>query len=122
MVVFTPLFWNAPETVRYGVGENLYGYAAIKAFRAARPAHGLDREITARRITSFGRDFAAAAPRFQQAVAVAGFAEQLRGSGMGAPSLDGVLAITQRIAPQLANDNDVQEFAQLVARAIELQS
>src|SRR4051794_14184557 len=70
---------------------------------------------------SFGHDFAEAAPRFQQAVAVAGFAEQLRGSGMGAPSLAGVLAITQRIAPQLANDGDVQEFAQLVARAIELQ-
>ncbi len=70
---------------------------------------------------SFGRDFAEAAPRFQQAVAVAGFAEQLHGSGMGAPSLNSVLAITQRIAPQLANDNDVQEFAQLVARAIALQ-
>ncbi|MEO7912471.1 MAG: von Willebrand factor type A domain-containing protein [Roseiflexaceae bacterium] len=69
----------------------------------------------------FGRDFAAAAPRFQQAVAVAGFAEQLRGSGMGATSLAGVLTITQRIAPQLANDSDMQEFAQLVERAIELQ-
>jgi Ca-activated chloride channel family protein len=69
----------------------------------------------------FGRDFAAAAPRFQQAVAVAGFAEQLRGSGIGAPSLASVLAITQRIAPQLANDSDVQEFVQLVGRAIELQ-
>jgi Ca-activated chloride channel family protein len=68
----------------------------------------------------FGRDFAEAAPRFQQAVAVAGFAEQLH-TGMGAPSLDSVLAITQRIAPQLANDSDVQEFAQLVARAIVLQ-
>lgn len=70
---------------------------------------------------SFGRDFAGSAPRFQQAVAVAGFAEQLRGSGMGAPSLADVLAIAERIAPQLANDNDVQEFAQLVARAIDLQ-
>jgi Ca-activated chloride channel family protein len=69
----------------------------------------------------FGRDFAGATPRFQQAVAVAGFAEQLRGSGMGAPTLADVLAITQRIAPQLANDSDMQEFAQLVARAIELQ-
>jgi Ca-activated chloride channel family protein len=69
----------------------------------------------------FGRDFAAAAPRFQQAVAVAGFAEQLRGSGMGAQSLADVLAIAQRIVPQLANDGDVQEFAQLVSRAIELQ-
>jgi Ca-activated chloride channel family protein len=69
---------------------------------------------------SFGRDFAEAAPRFQQAVAVAGFAEQLH-TGTGAPSLDSVLAIARRIAPQLANDGDVQEFAQLVARAIELQ-
>jgi Ca-activated chloride channel family protein len=71
---------------------------------------------------SFGRDFAGSSLRFQQAVAVAGFAEQIRGSGMGAPSLAGVLAVTQRIGPQLANDNDVQEFAQLVQRAIELQS
>lgn len=70
---------------------------------------------------SFGRDFAAAAPRFQQAVAVAGFAEQLRGSGMGAPSLYNVQAIVKHIAPQLANDADVQEFAQLVEQAIELQ-
>jgi Ca-activated chloride channel homolog len=70
---------------------------------------------------SFGRDFAEATPRFQQAVAVAGFAEQLRGSGMSAPSLADVLAITQRITPQLANDSDVQEFAQLVVRASELQ-
>jgi Ca-activated chloride channel family protein len=69
---------------------------------------------------SFGRNFAEAAPRFQQAVAVAGFAEQLH-TGMGAPSLADVLTITQRIAPQLANDSDVQEFAQLVTRAIELQ-
>jgi Ca-activated chloride channel family protein len=69
----------------------------------------------------FGHDFAAAAPRFQQAVAVAGFAEQLRASGMGAPSLADVLTIAERIAPQLANDNDVQEFAELIARAIEIQ-
>jgi Ca-activated chloride channel family protein len=70
---------------------------------------------------AFGRDFAAAAPRFQQAVAVAGFAEQLRGSGMGAPALDDVLAIMERIAPQLANDADAQELTQLVERAIVLQ-
>jgi Ca-activated chloride channel family protein len=70
---------------------------------------------------AFGRDFAQAALRFQQAVAVAGFAEQLRGSGMGAPSLYNVQAIIEHIAPQLANDADVQEFAQLVARAIVLQ-
>ena len=28
------LFWQAPQTVRYGGGENLYGYADIAAFRA----------------------------------------------------------------------------------------
>lgn len=31
------LFWNGPEVVRYGVGENLYGAQAIAAFRRARP-------------------------------------------------------------------------------------
>jgi len=98
------------------------GTALTIQLRYADPKSGEVREIAQPfGSAGFGRDFAAAAPRFQQAVAVAGFAEQLRGSGLGAPSLAGVLAITRRIAPQLANDNDVQEFAQLVARAIELQ-
>jgi hypothetical protein len=44
--------------LRYGVGENLYGAAAIAAFRAARPAVGLDREVLRTAITTFGRDFA----------------------------------------------------------------
>ena len=26
-------FWNSPHTVRLGVAENLYGFAAIAAFR-----------------------------------------------------------------------------------------
>jgi Ca-activated chloride channel family protein len=98
------------------------GTALTVQLRYADPKSGEVREIAQPfGSAGFGRDFAAAAPRFQQAVAVAGFAEQLRGSRLGAPSLAGVLAITRRIAPQLANDNDVQEFAQLVARAIELQ-
>ena len=89
--------------------------------RYADPKSGEVHEIAQPFVSDgFGRDFAEAAPRFQQAVAVAGFAEQLH-TGTGAPSLDRVLAITQRIAPQLANDSDVQEFAQLVARASELQ-
>jgi len=98
------------------------GTALTVQLRYADPKSGEVREIAQPfGSAGFGRDFAAAPPRFQQAVAVAGFAEQLRGSRLGAPSLAGVLAITRRIAPQLANDNDVQEFAQLVARAIELQ-
>ena len=31
------LFWANPHTVRYTVAENLHGYDAIRAFRAARP-------------------------------------------------------------------------------------
>ena len=30
------LFHDDTRTIRYGGGENLYGYAAIKAFRSAR--------------------------------------------------------------------------------------
>src|SRR4029077_7679155 len=36
-------FRDDARTIRYGVGENLYGYEAIKAFRAARSAVGLAR-------------------------------------------------------------------------------
>src|SRR6476659_186038 len=36
-------FRDDPRTLRYGVGENLYGYAEIKAFRAARSPAGLAR-------------------------------------------------------------------------------
>lgn len=52
------LFWQSPHTVRYGATENLYGSAAIRAFRDGRPAAGLSRRITERSITSFGSDSA----------------------------------------------------------------
>jgi hypothetical protein len=65
--VLDRLFWNSPHTIRYGVGENLYGYAAIAAFRAARSATGLDRTLTNTVITTYGRDFATANTEFQRA-------------------------------------------------------
>ena len=52
------LFWDSPHTLRYGVGENLYGHEAIRAFRAARPAAGLSREILRTQITTYGDSFA----------------------------------------------------------------
>ncbi|TBV09429.1 oxalurate catabolism protein HpxZ [Phytopseudomonas dryadis] len=52
------LFWRSPHTVRYGATENLYGSAAIRAFRDGRPATGLARRIIERSITSFGSDHA----------------------------------------------------------------
>ena len=52
------LFWHDPRTVRLGAGENLYGIEAIRAFRAARPAAGLARDLRHTTITTFGADMA----------------------------------------------------------------
>jgi ketosteroid isomerase-like protein len=59
-------FCDDPRTLRYGVGENLYGYEAIKAFRAARSAVGLARTRSKTVITTFGRDFAVASTLFHR--------------------------------------------------------
>lgn len=54
------LFFDDPNTVRYGVTENLYGYEEIKAFRAARSPAGLARKLERTKITTYGDDFATA--------------------------------------------------------------
>jgi hypothetical protein len=64
--VLDELFWNAPTTIRYGAGENLIGYAAIQAFRAARPSAGLARRLSNTVITTYGWDFATAMTEFQR--------------------------------------------------------
>jgi len=66
VAVLDELFWNSRHTLRYGAGENLYGYEAIAAFRAARPARGLEREVLKTVITTFGRDFATANVEFRR--------------------------------------------------------
>ena len=60
------LFWTADEVIRYGGGENLYGHAAIAAFRAARPAAGLERTLERTVVTTFGTDFATASTLFRR--------------------------------------------------------
>ena len=60
------LFKDAPYTIRYGAAENLYGYAEIKAFRAARPSQGLARTLERTVITTYGRDFATASTMFHR--------------------------------------------------------
>ncbi|MCW5221016.1 oxalurate catabolism protein HpxZ [Verminephrobacter aporrectodeae subsp. tuberculatae] len=60
------LFWNSPHTLRYGATENLYGYAAIAEFRAARAPQGLQRSLLKTVITTYGRDFATANIEFQR--------------------------------------------------------
>jgi hypothetical protein len=58
------LFWAAPQVLRYGVGENLYGQAEIAAFRRARPGGSPQRRLTRTVITTFGADFATANTEF----------------------------------------------------------
>jgi hypothetical protein len=64
VAVLDELFWNAPQTLRYGITENLLSYAEIAGFRAARPPVGLARELRNTRITTFGDDFAVANTEF----------------------------------------------------------
>ncbi len=60
------LFRKDTSTIRYGIGENLYGYAAIAAFRAARNPAGLMRELSKTVITTYGRDTAVASTLFHR--------------------------------------------------------
>ena len=50
------LFWDAPEVVRFGATENLYGGDEIRAFRSARQAVNLAREVRQLRVVTFGDD------------------------------------------------------------------
>ena len=61
------LFRNAPETLRYGVAENLYGYAEIAAFRSARSPVGLARTLERTVITSYGDSMATANTLYRRA-------------------------------------------------------
>ena len=64
VAVLDELFRADKRTLRYGIGENLYGYDAIMAFRAARSPMGLMRQTAQTVITSYGRDAAVASTLF----------------------------------------------------------
>ena len=66
IATLTALFRKAPETIRYGIGENLYGAEEILAFRQARPAVNLERTIDRTVITAYGRDCATASTLFHR--------------------------------------------------------
>jgi Protein of unknown function (DUF3225) len=63
------MFRRDPRTIRYGVGENLYGYEEVAAFRAARSPINLVRTRSRTVITTYGRDFAVASTLFHRAAA-----------------------------------------------------
>ena len=59
-------FWADGRTIRFGAAENLFGFDAIAAFRAARPAAGLERSLDRTVITTFGTDAATASTLFRR--------------------------------------------------------
>jgi hypothetical protein len=60
------MFRDDPRTIRYGAGENLYGYPEIKAFRAARLPVALGRTLSRTVITTYGREFATASTLYER--------------------------------------------------------
>lgn len=62
--VLEELFWHSPRTVRYGVGEDLYGWQAISDFRRARRNGPFARRLENTVITTFGTDFATASTEY----------------------------------------------------------
>jgi hypothetical protein len=64
IAVLDELFRADRRSLRYGVGENLYGYDEIMAFRAARSPIGLGRKTARTLITTYGRDTAVASTLF----------------------------------------------------------
>ena len=64
VAVLDALFRADARTLRYGIGENLYGYDAVTAFRAARSAAGLMRKTAKTLITTYGRDAAVSSTLF----------------------------------------------------------
>ena len=64
VAVLDQLFRADSRTLRYGIGENLYGYDAIMAFRAARSPAGLMRRTAKTVLTAYGRDAAVASTLF----------------------------------------------------------
>jgi Protein of unknown function (DUF3225) len=62
----TAMFHADPRTIRYGAAENLYGHAAIAAFRAARSPVGLARTLSQTVISTYGSDCAVSSTLFHR--------------------------------------------------------
>lgn len=66
VAVLDASFKDAPETIRYGIAENLYGFGEIAAFRSARSPVGLKRTIERTVITTYGDAMATANTLFRR--------------------------------------------------------
>ena len=72
------LFYKDARSLRYGIGENLYGHSEIAAFRAARSPAGLARTLSKTVITTYGRDFAVASTLFERTTAPGRIGRQMQ--------------------------------------------
>jgi hypothetical protein len=64
--VMDSLFWDAPEVVRFGLAENLYGGEEVRNFRQNRPNPKIEREILNLKIVTFGKDAATVTLEFRR--------------------------------------------------------
>jgi hypothetical protein len=62
----TAMFWAAPEVMRFGVTENLYGFEELEAFRKSRPSVGLARTVKRLDIVAFGTDYGSITLEFER--------------------------------------------------------
>ena len=57
-------FWQSPSTVRFGVGESLFGFEAIAAFRVGRRGGSPQRQLRSPQIICFSETCAVATTEF----------------------------------------------------------
>ena len=62
--VLDELFFNSPNTIRYGASEESIGYQAVQEFRLGRNPTNLVRDLQNTIITTYGHDFAVASTEF----------------------------------------------------------
>jgi len=60
------MFWAAPQVMRFGVTENLYGFEDLEAFRKGRSAVGLTRVVKRLDIVAFGEDMGSITLEFER--------------------------------------------------------
>jgi len=77
VAVLDATFRDDPRTIRYGGGENLYGFAEIASFRSARTPPGA-RAISRTVITAYGRDCAVASTLFRRPSAAGKVGRQMQ--------------------------------------------
>lgn len=51
------MFWSGPETLRYGLADQQYGFAAVAAFRAGLVQQSPPRRVLRCEVATYGEDF-----------------------------------------------------------------